>query len=732
MLKRIRSYLKGTWIRYMVSYLLLTALLVGGLTLYMYSYYRRSVYSSTIAQETSLAYEIKYLSDGYLDALGMLGSQAGALKDGGDKAVQSAVSAFPARKGETLIVYLPERGRWYTSEGSLSEAEAEEWLAYEDLRSQDVLSLYASPSSLTLLGAQNVSLGGEEKRLLTVIAPLPDGKGSVISLLNEEELLTAGTLGSGQQANRYIIAGGEICARSEAFRVDEAYVLRAGGYISDVFTDVRRIGGREYLFVAVPGDANGVVYVSVLTLTGIYARAAGVWLGFVVVLMLLAVPCMGFMAYISRRNLAPIREMGRRLGAAQDDYDELGAITRGIDALEDRNREMEQSSLESKRRSFARDAINGIWPDKSAAESAAAGIGFDISGDCYAVVVAGMDREGKQADPETEESLAAENHVKCVWTRMEQSEQHLALVFADSPAPVRAFARSLCRLDSVRAWRLPVAMSAVHTDWRELSTAYLEAASAYESRFFMGVGKLLDFEEIPFTGDQALPAPADYAGRIGEALEIGDRDALEEALLALGASLRSQNMNLFAFRRAYNDVIGAIMSRAIGAGYSHADIYDLFSLSSCRSAEELEDVLRNVCLKVIDKRPDKAAGADTGLDAALRVMAENCTDPEFTVSKAAQAAGMNPARLAAEIKNRTGATAADYLAALRMEEARRLLRQTNLPVSEVSRQSGYADASAFTRRFKRYADMTPLQYRQAARSVRAPEQSDEAGGGDAP
>ena len=49
---------------------------------------------------------------------------------------------------------------------------------------------------------------------------------------------------------------------------------------------------------------------------------------------------------------------------------------------------------------------------------------------------------------------------------------------------------------------------------------------------------------------------------------------------------------------------------------------------------------------------------------------------------------------------------------LRMEEAKKLLRQTDLNISDVSRQSGYADASSFARRFKQYAGVTPLQYRQ--------------------
>ena len=50
---------------------------------------------------------------------------------------------------------------------------------------------------------------------------------------------------------------------------------------------------------------------------------------------------------------------------------------------------------------------------------------------------------------------------------------------------------------------------------------------------------------------------------------------------------------------------------------------------------------------------------------------------------------------------------------LRVEEASRLLRRTDLDVSMIAATLGYADATAFSRAFRRQVGQTPREFRQA-------------------
>lgn len=63
-------------------------------------------------------------------------------------------------------------------------------------------------------------------------------------------------------------------------------------------------------------------------------------------------------------------------------------------------------------------------------------------------------------------------------------------------------------------------------------------------------------------------------------------------------------------------------------------------------------------------------------------------------------------------KAATGSSLIEYLQNLRVEEAKRLLESTDLPMEDISEQTGYSDTSFFRRLFKRLTGLTPSKYRQ--------------------
>lgn len=66
-------------------------------------------------------------------------------------------------------------------------------------------------------------------------------------------------------------------------------------------------------------------------------------------------------------------------------------------------------------------------------------------------------------------------------------------------------------------------------------------------------------------------------------------------------------------------------------------------------------------------------------------------------------------------KQSAGITAGDYLHSQRINNAKELLRTSNLSISEVAAKSGYTDNSHFCARFKQSMGQTPLSYRKSVR-----------------
>lgn len=67
-------------------------------------------------------------------------------------------------------------------------------------------------------------------------------------------------------------------------------------------------------------------------------------------------------------------------------------------------------------------------------------------------------------------------------------------------------------------------------------------------------------------------------------------------------------------------------------------------------------------------------------------------------------------------KKETGISFKNYIIHRRIEAAKELLGTTNLPINTISDNVGYANYSYFTRLFKKVTDMTPIEYRNKARS----------------
>lgn len=74
---------------------------------------------------------------------------------------------------------------------------------------------------------------------------------------------------------------------------------------------------------------------------------------------------------------------------------------------------------------------------------------------------------------------------------------------------------------------------------------------------------------------------------------------------------------------------------------------------------------------------------------------------------------ITPAYLSSFFKKEIGENLSSYLANLRISEARRLLENTDMKVSEISEKVGIPSQTTFIRLFKKYCGLTPNEYRKS-------------------
>lgn len=88
---------------------------------------------------------------------------------------------------------------------------------------------------------------------------------------------------------------------------------------------------------------------------------------------------------------------------------------------------------------------------------------------------------------------------------------------------------------------------------------------------------------------------------------------------------------------------------------------------------------------------------------------------QLTIDDLAEAAIFSKFHFSRVFQRATGLSPGRFLSAVRLQEAKRLLTETLLPVTEISVRVGYSSVGTFSSRFKGSVGVSPTTYRQLGR-----------------
>ncbi len=138
-------------------------------------------------------------------------------------------------------------------------------------------------------------------------------------------------------------------------------------------------------------------------------------------------------------------------------------------------------------------------------------------------------------------------------------------------------------------------------------------------------------------------------------------------------------------------------------------------LASRRCSESLGSLLAAHLLRKYSTASKAAADASNKL---ARHKLRQATDyinknlrNDLSLGKISETLCMSPCHFAHVFKQTTGLAPHRYVIECRMERAKSLLRETNLPVNEIAQMVGYSSQSHFSTVFRQFTGQPPLRYR---------------------
>ncbi len=715
-MKRLFTRIRmSTFVRFSLSYLVMLALVLGCLFSYLFFYVRKEVRETAFTSQVNRLGRIADQHENYLSAM-----QGSAMQLGLSPDVQPFVFEEEPGKAYRLLKTLAP----YTVTNSFCEQmylvfhaddhvyssaatmDLDLFLAmteYEQVPREELLRLIRDPGTLTILPAQQLQsplIDGSRTHIVTLMIPLgasPATKGTMIFMVSDQVYQQLFTDAIDAAINTYIFHGGKLLIRQEDFDVPLETVLDAlpegSGRVP------LRFDGQDWVLLSHHSDRWDMNYVSLLRLADIDHTGRGRMISFTIMAAVLSALGVLFALLMAQRNTAPIRKIVSMLPGEDRELDAFASIQTGIRELSDRNTVLAtqlERSLPMQRHDFVLNFMKGRYASREEAIATAERFGLNIDRACYAIILHGVQDRQDHQPLDLCQPPFSQPGVTAIGVELMAIKAHLYLVFSDSREAVRTLAEAIHQHSLERNGHAVVALSGIQTELAAAPGAYLEAATAFDNRFVMDDSALLEYAGVSTSIEDILPQARIITDSINQALSLRDQDMLSSRI----------------------DELLRCHTRQFPMGRSVQAYYDIFSLSSCQSIDDLDALLRRLCASIIDapvQDVDDAAPeeAPSVISQAADHIRDHYMDLELSISAIAEAFNMPMARFSLAFKEEMKLSPLEYLTLLRVERSKELLRGTDLSIKDIAVKIGYYDASSFIRCFKQMTGVTPLQYRRS-------------------
>lgn len=735
-----KGIFQSVLLRYMISYAAIMAVLFVGVSIYMNNSYANTVRTNTVESNINRLAALRFQHEEKLDTLMSIGNQISLsyyissfqLEEEPMKAYhikqQLAPYAVTNDFFDQLYLIYNEDHYLYSSATSVDiDMFVEKLMRMENTPPETLRALLRSQDSrMVILPSQGVSsvlVSGVPSDMVAVFVPLRVGErfstGSVMFLIHERKYQQMFAEEIYEPRGTYIFHGGKTLAASRGLSIADGAVWQAlEASEGETPTLDIRLEGEGYLLIALHSPAYDMWYATVIPSETIQARMASYQLALGAFLLLLSIPCVLLTFYFSRRHAKPIKDLRHLFGVSSPAKDDFEAIHSGIADLVGRNESLNSRLAESlpvQKAGFVSAFVMGSFQGRGQAVEKAMSLGMDIDRPYYMVALIDAAREDETPLDIDRLIGCGEGEVAGYGAQLVAQEQYLFTVFADTKEALERWSLAVKGVGLKARGQLTVAVSNAQEDFENSGSAYLEASTALDNRFVMGNTHVLRFADVSAAAKDVTPFVKTYLEGFRKALRQRNARALDDRIHELFQYLAHTELSLFAFRVIYNNVIGTLLSEQPGGETERVDArryYDVFTLSSCHSIDDLDEILRKLCRDILESEGEAAGQAHPLMREIIGYMNEHYQDPMLSMSAIADAYGISAARLSLEFKEVTEMNPSEYLLLLRMEKAKALLGGTELSIRDVGTAAGYYDASGFIRRFKRYTGMTPAQYRK--------------------
>lgn len=248
--------------------------------------------------------------------------------------------------------------------------------------------------------------------------------------------------------------------------------------------------------------------------------------------------------------------------------------------------------------------------------------------------------------------------------------------------------------------------------------AYEDAKVAIQHKYYTGPGSVIDYADLRL--EDVRKPPADPDGVDGEKLRIAmkvcNEGEVEEWLRRFAGFLEEHNV-------PHDETRILALQCMIHAAGAIRDIHpqlkpgelitagQIEALFSASTLDELVETMQGYLFHLLSVTRELRKSGNNAIVEKTKAYIHEHYNRNLTLETIAKEVFVSPVYLSFLFKHVESVNLTDYIAHVRIEQAKRLLQTTTRKTYEIARMVGYQDEKYFSRLFKKKVGLTPTEYR---------------------
>lgn len=250
-----------------------------------------------------------------------------------------------------------------------------------------------------------------------------------------------------------------------------------------------------------------------------------------------------------------------------------------------------------------------------------------------------------------------------------------------------------------------------------LYKSYSSALAALDYTVMLGNNKIIYLEDIEPSTTQELKLDEVDERALIMAIKLGSPEDIKKVINTLTDRIEGMQLYLKDYQLYLIEILSIILNFVTSMELDWDLIWDkndnfLLEINKLKTKDKINSWLFEICIKISNELAQtRNHNKNDLIEKAKDHIQHNYGDEDLNAEKLCEILHISTNYFSALFKKETGMTFTTYLTQIRIDQAKKLLRNTDSKTFDIGNQVGYSQGHYFSYVFKKNTGMSPTEYR---------------------